>query len=240
MRDGNRLKEKVELRLDRRQITSLSVVALVLGASVFALGVMVGKNLTLPARSAPDELLDRLDAQVDAGASITPEPLTFEEELTRKLPRLPPPPLAPTRAAPKVTLPKEPAKETVEPAHPAPAPTATPDAGAAALAEAELPDGAETDSGVEVSVAPTLPPPMKPFFTVQVKATQSPAEADKFAQKLKQQGFQPLVAEAEVAGKGHWYRVRVGRFDSRPQADHYLIDFKRETHLEAFVTAAGH
>jgi cell division septation protein DedD len=103
----------------------------------------------------------------------------------------------------------------------------------------------EKDSGVEVAVASKLPmirvpPAPKSFFTVQVKATQSSSEADKFAKKLRGQGYQSLVAEAEVEGKGKWYRVRVGKFDTRVQADHYLQDFKRETHLEAFVTAAGH
>src|SRR5580692_6571720 len=101
MRDGNRLKEKIELHLDRRQVTSLSVVALLLSASIFALGVMVGKNLSpVPRSSAPAEaLLDRLDAQADGGMGSPSEPLTFQDELTRKLP----PVAAPASPAPKTT-----------------------------------------------------------------------------------------------------------------------------------------
>ncbi len=252
MRDGNRLKQKIELQLDRRQVTSLSVVALLLSASIFALGVMVGKNLSPSAQvrtSAPAEaLLDRLDAQADGGAG---ESLTFQDELTKKLPPTPAPKPA-KQAAPNYPLPAAPgALPQQPPSIVAPAPTAVAAAlidagGLKALALNEL---ADKDSGVEVAVASkssvprigSVPAPApKSFFTVQVKATQSSVEADKFAKKLHGEGYQSFVAEAEVTGKGKWYRVRVGKFDTRAQADHYLQDFKRETHLEAFVTAAGH
>ncbi len=251
MRDGNRLKEKIELHLDRRQVTSLSVVALLLSASIFALGVMVGKNLSpAPRASAPAEaLLDRLDAQADGGMDGSGEALTFQDELTKKLPSAvaPAPPVqkATKQVAPVVPLP-------AAPGAPPPVPSAVPPptAVAAALLDAgglksALKELTEKDSGVEVAVASKLPivkapPAPKSFFTVQVKATQSSTEADKFAKKLRSEGYQSLVAEAEVEGKGKWYRVRVGKFDTRAQADHYLQDFKRETHFEAFVTAAGH
>jgi len=248
MRDGNRLKEKIELQLDRRQVTSLSVVALLLSASIFALGVMVGKNLSpSPRPSAPAAaLLDRLDAQADAGTGAG-ESLTFQDELTKKLP--PAPAAKPAKPAPAPT--PLPAASGAAPAEAPSAPARPPAAMAAALIDAgglkaaALSALTEKDSGVEVAVASKLPvvkapPPPKSFFTIQVKATQSSTEADKFAKKLRGQGYQSLVAEAEVAGKGKWYRVRVGHFDTRPQADQYLKDFERETHLEAFVTAAGH
>ena len=78
------------------------------------------------------------------------------------------------------------------------------------------------------------------FFTVQVRATQSMDDANHFLGKLKADGFHAFVTEVDIEGKGHWYRVRVGKFDTRPKAEKYLSDFKRETHLQAFVTAAGH
>jgi DedD protein len=244
MRDGNRLKEKIELNLDRRQVTSLSVVALLLSAGIFALGVMVGKNLAPQARPTPpaEALLDRLDAQADGGAAGPADPLTFQEELTKKLPPQ-------SQQSPKAAHQPLPAAP-VPPPSPA-NPIAQTSAVAAALLDAgsgkplALLDPTDKDSGVEVAVAAKLPVPKavaapKSFFTLQVQATQSSADADKFAKKLRGQGYQSLVAEADVTGKGKWYRVRVGHFDTRAQADHYLADFKRETHLEAFVTAAGH
>src|SRR5450432_1718769 len=127
MRDTNRLKERVELHLDRRQVTSIALMLLLLAGTVFALGVMVGKNLAPQTKPGPPttSLLDRLDArQLDAGG---PDGLTFQEELTRRgppdRPVLPvvraPAPSAPRAPAPVINLPSVPAE-----APPSAAPTA--------------------------------------------------------------------------------------------------------------------
>ena len=42
----------------------------------------------------------------------------------------------------------------------------------------------------------------------------------------------PAIEEADVPGKGRFYRVRVGAFDSREAADRYLRDVARETGRE--------
>jgi DedD protein len=249
MRDANRLKERVDLHLDRRQVTSIALVSLLLLGTVFALGVMVGKNLAPQAKAGPaPSLLDRLDARVsDGGAS---DGLTFQEELTRRSPPerpvvRAPAPRAEHAPAPVINVP------TVSDEAPAvPTAVAPPAAAAAKTGGGEAEDEvaieeAKKDRSPRPQASPT-PKPAVPsaaapaFFTVQVKATQSSGEAEKFAAKLRLQGYHTLVAEADVPGKGRWYRVRVGHFDSRAQAEHYLGDFERETHLSAFVTAGGH
>lgn len=112
MRDDNRLKEKIELRLDRRQVTSLSVVGLLLASGIFVLGVMVGKNLAPLSKPAlsQDGLLDKLDAAAvaDSGAR---EALTFQDELTKKLPKAAGSP----EPKPKVLVPREAAPAVVPP-----------------------------------------------------------------------------------------------------------------------------
>ena len=45
MRDENKLREKIELSLDNRQVVCLVIGSLVALAVVFVLGVMVGKQL---------------------------------------------------------------------------------------------------------------------------------------------------------------------------------------------------
>jgi DedD protein len=76
-------------------------------------------------------------------------------------------------------------------------------------------------------------------FTLQIKSTQSQEDADRFVHKLKGQGYHAFVVSADLPGKGRWYRVRLGKFDSHDAAEQYLKDFKRETKLGAFVTAGG-
>jgi cell division septation protein DedD len=216
------------------------VIALLLTGTVFALGVMVGKNLAPQVRQSPGtvSLLDRLDAaQSDAGA---PDALTFQEELTKRT--VPERPLPTAIHAPAIKV-ERPAPSAIN----LPTlPEVTPTSAATAIGPTKDGGGAEVVLTTR-EARPKLPPPPLPkveplapsLFTVQVKATQSQAEADKFAAKLHLQGYHSSVAEADVAGKGRWYRVRVGRFDSRAQAEHYLSDFERETHLQAFVTAVS-
>jgi cell division protein FtsN len=193
---------------------------------------------------ATASLLDRLDAvQADAGGA---DGLTFQEELTRR--STPERPVATAIHAP-----------TVRTEHPSPTaiilptpPSATPGP-SALIAVHPMTDAGSADSPIatrEVSpepftqplqnVDPTEKGTAQVPFTVQVKATQSQGEADKFAAKLRLQGYHSSVAAADVAGKGKWYRVRVGHFDTRAEAEHYLTDFERETHLSAFVTQVNH
>ncbi len=245
MRDANRLKERVELRLDRPQITSIAVVALLLAGTIFALGVMVGKNLAPQVKPpAAASLLDRLDAvQADAGGA---DGLTFQEELTRR--SAPERPVAAAIHAPTVRAEHPPATAII-----LPGPPSVPPATNALIAVHPMTDAGGMDSTVatrETSPEPFTQPLQKADpaekgvaqvpFTVQVKATQSQSEADKFAAKLRLQGYHSSVAEADVVGKGKWYRVRVGHFDTRAEAEHYLTDFERETHLSAFVTQVSH
>lgn len=73
-------------------------------------------------------------------------------------------------------------------------------------------------------------------WTLQLSAYQDRAEADRFAGGLRDRGFAPFVVEAQVPGKGTWFRVRMGRFPTREAAQRYLADFTRETQVQAFVT----
>ncbi len=76
-------------------------------------------------------------------------------------------------------------------------------------------------------------------WTLQLSAYQDKAEADRFAADLRGRGYAPFVVEAKVAGKGTWYRVRMGRFPTKDAAGRYLSDFKRETQVDAIVTPAN-
>jgi DedD protein len=73
-------------------------------------------------------------------------------------------------------------------------------------------------------------------WTLQLSAYQDRAEADRYLAGLRDRGYAPYVVEAQVAGKGTWYRVRMGRFGSREAASTYLADFQRETQIKAIVT----
>lgn len=255
MRDINRLKEKYELSLDSRHVVGLTVGGLVLVGAVFALGVSVGKKLSADERSlaAPD-LLTALDQKAAVMAERNADAsLTFQDELTKKAPP-PPPPMPPHIPEPEKLEPRvaEVAPPTV--LAPAPVPVAPPapakvaDApkvqdvikNVAVKADEPVPTRIARDAGLKEAINRLQRTPPEPSgggsWSLQLSASQDRAEADRFVSGLKDKGYSPYIVEAQVAGKGTWYRVRLGRFANREAASRYLTDFKRETQLEAFVT----
>jgi cell division septation protein DedD len=85
---------------------------------------------------------------------------------------------------------------------------------------------------------PEPPPPSEPPadrpWTVQLAAAQDRAEAERTAARFA--ALNPRIEEADVPGKGRFYRVRVGAFETREAAERYLRDVARETGAKGFVT----
>jgi cell division septation protein DedD len=186
--DNVRVKERIELSLDGRQIASVVVGALVLLGVVFVLGLNLGRQLAVKQiEGTRGDALAALDRPPPVPAApISDDALTYHDRLTKDRPARgedPPGRTAVAAAAP-----------------PAPSPVTAPASAPPALA------------------APT--PPAAGTFTVQVVSTTSRAEADKLAGKLQE--FEPRVESAEVSGKGRVYRVRVGWFESRSEAERLL------------------
>lgn len=75
-------------------------------------------------------------------------------------------------------------------------------------------------------------------FTLQLAASQNRDEAERLASDLRAKGYAPYIVEAQVPGKGTFFRVRMGRFPSKDAAQRYMTDLKRESDVSAFVTPA--
>ena len=73
-------------------------------------------------------------------------------------------------------------------------------------------------------------------WTIQLAAAQDRSEADRIATRFA--ALNPRVEAADVPGKGRFYRVRVGGFDTKEAAERYLRDVARETGAKGFVTPA--
>lgn len=58
-------------------------------------------------------------------------------------------------------------------------------------------------------------------FSLQAAAFPTRDGADEFAQKLKRAGVPSYVVPADVARRGRWFRVRVGRFNSAEEAQRF-------------------
>jgi DedD protein len=234
MRDGNvRVKERFVLALDGLQIASIVVGALVVVGVVFALGLAVGQRLgSRRAEAVRPADLSALDSVPAPARATSGKDITFAAEL----PRAKPPAVAP----PSTVRPAQPASEAPAEVAAAPAPALTPAPAPAALPSPATPAAATPAEAAPAPAPKAVPPPAAPArgaFTVQLGASQRREEAEALARKVQSLG--PRIEEADIPGKGHFFRVRVGRFETRAEADKYRSDVVRETGLPALVVAAG-
>lgn len=250
MRDAHRMKEKLDVSLDNRQIVSLAIGALVVMGAVFVLGVVVGKKLGESDRTAnAKDVLSALDEKAAAIERVQAQPtLTFQDELTRKeTPEHRDEKPAPAEPKPAAAEMKKPEPASVEAASTAPG-KAEPrmvETGKAEEAPRSAPDGSIRTTPTPTRIAEKAPQHVeKPAharsgFTLQLSATPTREEATAFVAHMKQKGYAPYIVEAQVPGRGTWYRVRMGEFASKDAASRYLQDFRRETQLDAFVAPAN-
>lgn len=207
---------------------------------IFLLGIFIGKGIEARKMVRPEEPLIKIpvkpSAQGSAGtAGAAPkEELTFYETLT-KSPQSQPP----LQEKGKDKDDKEPGKplkrefkETKsEPSHEA----------APARRKA-----------MEKTPEPATPPDVTPItqtaetaernengkvWTVQVNAYPDERSAKQLVDRLKNKGYNALMTETRNKGKV-WYRVRVGRYGSREEADKAVEDLKSKEKFEkAFATS---
>jgi cell division septation protein DedD len=221
MRDENaRAREKFELSLDGRQIASIVVGSLVILAVVFVLGLNVGRQVATrqatAARAGDLEALDR--APVAAVPPVDGASLTFHDRLVKQNP--------PTQPA-----------VTAAVAAPASSPAGSPTSSLGSIASStSTPAPTVSPTATSTSKPSTSKPSATPAgaFTIQIGATQERLEADRIAARYR--SLRPRVEAADVQGKGRWYRVRVGSFETREAAERYRRDVARETGVAGYVT----
>ncbi len=102
-----------------------------------------------------------------------------------------------------------------------------------APAEKKLPPEKKSEPAREVSVAP--PPKSGKNITVQVASFKESKDAENLVARLKGKGYPAYVAPAVVFGKGVYYRVRVGSFESRAKASSTRKQLKKDK-FESFYT----
>jgi cell division septation protein DedD len=74
-------------------------------------------------------------------------------------------------------------------------------------------------------------------WTVQVNAFPEEKSAKTLVDRLRDKGYNAYLSESRVQGRV-WYRVRVGRFESRDEAEKTQESLKRKEHLaKAFATS---
>ena len=249
MRDVDRLREKIQLSLDDKQIAVLAVCTLLLLGGVFSLGLLVGKRLAAAAPQ-PAPLNDL--AALDELQRVAPPKAALPQSPPRPAPPAPAAPVAvapPPAPAPKDDLDRDldeqPVPEQGKPPETAPAPPGA--AQPARPAQAALvptqrervlidpPAKPRTVEPASAAVALSAPPRNLGAFTVQIGASQDHGEAQKLEARARLAGLKPYLVEARLGTKGTWYRVRVGSFNDQNAANEFRRDVERELRVQAMV-----
>jgi cell division septation protein DedD len=232
-----------EFRFGRRELVVLGAVFCLIASLVFAAGIVVGREMargkgtaradaTREHRLSEPEGLRGGEAPVKTAATRAEEKVTFYRTLTaptRDLPQVGKPTIEerlvpkeePTTspAAPAAEIAPEPAQAVPEPPRAAPeVPRPSPEAPRAAP-ERRTPKAAEPEA-----------------WTVQVSAFRSRPLAEELRARLAARGFDAYVFPSITEDGRPRYRVRVGTYPTRSDAERAAVELRSERGLNPLVT----
>jgi DedD protein len=237
MRNLERIQEKDDVT---RMPRAVSIVLLVLGGACVVLSAMaLGGKKSGDASSRVDPLGDLVAqkgkpaAAPSKGADIGAQDVTFPSILSDE--GKPTTALAAIGARSAAPIPSSPPPPTdVLPVVPLPAQNVLQ---ASPVVTRPRDDLTKAATQVEASAEAKKEAPSGHMggYQLQVSSFKTHEEADTFAQQLRVRGHKAYVVEANVPGRGTWYRVRVGPFPTQAAATSYRSTFEAKEHVVPFV-----
>jgi cell division septation protein DedD len=210
-----------EIQLNGKQLVFMFMAVTVVAVVIFLCGVMVGRGVRAP------RAIEQADAAIEAPADPTAAVQTSSPPSSADAPA----PSAPVSSPEKLTYadrlstttpPPETLREPVLQEAKAPAPVKTPPpipAPAPPAAKTSKPAASESAGG----------------FVVQVAAVKERSEADTIAKRLASRGF-PSFVTAPSAGAARVYRVRVGKYNDRREAESIARRLEKEEQFKPWIT----
>jgi DedD protein len=236
MRDLEQIQERDD-DTPTRKVAMLVMAALSTVGLVFAMGVLLRDgSAASQAEEDPLSRLDALDLAADGGARARAKPdveeepapaLTFHSALTQ--------PKNPDLAAAVAAADAELAALDDREPHPA---------RAVALALTELPETDVLVTEPEARARPTKRAATveidrsdegRTGYALQVVSYKNPAEAQTFAKELERRSHPVFVERAVIEGRGEFYRVRVGPFDTRGEAARHRARFEESERIHTLL-----
>jgi cell division septation protein DedD len=104
----------------------------------------------------------------------------------------------------------------------------------------KLPNAARRDPMVAAAIPDERPGEAAPVgtegeFCLQVISYETAEPARSFAEGLRARGHRAFVTSADLPDRGRYYRVRIGPFDTRPEAEAYRRKFETDEGMNTFV-----
>jgi cell division septation protein DedD len=201
-----------EIQLSGKQLVFLFMATTVVSVVIFLLGVIVGRQV-----KAETLIADATGTSIDMAADQAPAlPETLPGETPG--PGEPPAPVAePDQFSYHERLQQQSAAAAEEPA------PATPEPAPAAAAPAQTPE-------------PPAAPPAASGWVVQIGAYKDRATADRVVSTLTRQQFPAFVLAPTAGSPTATFRVRVGPYSERREAETIAGRLQREHQYSPFVT----
>lgn len=243
-----------EIQLNGKQLVFLFMAATVVSVVIFLCGVLVGRGVKAQLSVAGDAVPESSIAETTPTQQAAPAaaPAAGSDPTTA-----PPPPAADElsyfnrlekSSAPPEQLKTEKggAKPTERREAPSPAPVAerTPPPAPAPAAAAVKPvqEPVPTPAPAPPAVAPAAPAPAAAAaepggqgFAVQIAALNVRSEADAIAKRLSSKGYTAYVL-TPPSGTPSVFRVRVGKFTTRREAESVAAKLQKEEQFKPWVT----
>jgi len=96
-------------------------------------------------------------------------------------------------------------------------------------------DAAQLDTSPASSDGPAAPAGHEGGYQLQVSSFRTQGEAQGFADQLRARGHKAYVVEAHVPGRGTWFRVRIGPFQTKNAVSQYRTGFEAREHVVPFI-----
>lgn len=236
-----------EVQLNGKQLVFSFMVVTVVVVVIFLAGVMVGRSMRPPAvaelaSGSPDASLDPtvLPAPTSpTGGASDDAPVSAQETLT--YPERLDGPTQPADSAKggdptDVPLPVSDPVGEPSPATPAPAVAAPPPSPRSTAPSVVQPATAAVRQAPQPAGAASLAEPPGSGYVVQVMAVKTRAEADVIARRLIAKGYPAFVTTTGEGTQRVSYRVRVGKFADRAEADRVFIRLQKEEQFNPWLT----
>ena len=218
----NRRGKENRFYFSRGQMVLLGGSFVLASVVIFFLGMFVGKSIEERKIAKQEEPLVRIPVKPESGAASGAaaqkrDEITFNESAVK----------APAAAEIQEKAPAEKPAEKIAQAEAPPAKTEKKPEGAAAEAAVKKNDTAAHSETADQGK----------LWRAQVNAFPDERSAKLLVDRLKNKGYNAYVSEVQNRGKT-WYRVSVGRYNSRDEAEKIVEALKtKENHPKAFAAS---
>ena len=210
-----------EIQLNGKQLVFMFMAVTVVAVVIFLCGVMVGRGVRAP----------RPTEAVEASSATPIDPTDPTDTADRRGPAIssPVPDGAPPSSQETLTYPDRledptPPPETLDEPAPEPAP-----------AQVSKPPAPKTTAEAPARPDPKTAEPAGNGFVVQVAAVRERGEADTIARRLAAKGY-PSFVSTPGAGAPRVFRVRVGKYADRREAETVASRLQKEEQFKPWIT----